>query len=303
MAERKEKNRYSRPLLELVIITILALVVFVLAIVTEAYERIFYWTQRYEEYEVDEILTVFIILPVAFGVYAYRRWRDYKSVSRKLETANRSLNAAIEEKELLIRETHHRVKNNLALVSALVRAAETGADGVQQLSDMAARIDAIGAMHEQLQASPDQEAIDLGTHLGRIAESVVATAPSAVVINRINEIRVSPKRAVPLGLIVNELATNAVKYGLGSAEEPLFRLESREDDRGWELTISNSGNPFPAELDIEEPETLGLRLVRLLVDQLDGELELQRDPEPRFTIRFPYSETTAATAAGGSGAS
>lgn len=292
MAEQKGKNRNSTPLIELVIITILALVVFILAVVKEAYEAIFYWTQRYEEYEVDEILTVFTILPVAFGVYAYRRWRDYKSVSRELETANRSLNAALEEKEILIRETHHRVKNNLALVSALVRAAETGADSAEQLSDIAARIDAIGAMHEQLQASPGQEAIDLRTHLGRIAGSVVATAPSAVVINRINQIRVSPKRAVPLGLIVNELATNAVKYGFGSAEEPLLRLESLKDDGECRLTISNSGSPFPAELDIEEPETLGLRLVRLLVDQLDGEIELERSPEPRFTISFPYSEAT-----------
>jgi two-component sensor histidine kinase len=98
-----------------------------------------------------------------------------------------------------------------------------------------------------------------------------------------------------LGLIINEVATNALKYGFRENEHPRFRVELREkrSDHEHELSISNSGNPFPEDIPIDTPKTLGLRLINALVAQLQGRLELQRRPSPVFTIRFPLESPGA----------
>ena len=99
----------------------------------------------------------------------------------------------------------------------------------------------------------------------------------------------STKTAVPLGLIINELATNAIKYGFANGREAVYAVDLRTDasENQYVLTVSNTGNPFPADIGLDNPETLGLRLVTALVQQLRGTIELQREPYPVFTIRFP----------------
>jgi two-component sensor histidine kinase len=94
---------------------------------------------------------------------------------------------------------------------------------------------------------------------------------------------------VVLGVIVNELATNAIKHGFTDAQEPRFRLSVAPDGRGegYVLTAGNSGRPFPDGVTIENPQSLGLRLVNALVAQIGGTLALEREPSPTFTVRFP----------------
>ena len=129
-----------------------------------------------------------------------------------------------------------------------------------------------------------------------------------------------PRKAVPLGLLINEIATNAMKHGFTDDQEPWFSIDLKEDTsvrrvRGREgstvgppaaspaglpaaaeqarhyiLTLANSGRPFPEDIDCDNPEILGLRLIAALVDQLDGTMELKRKPHPVFTIRFMVKE-------------
>lgn len=97
------------------------------------------------------------------------------------------------------------------------------------------------------------------------------------------------KTAIPLGLIINELATNAVKHGFDPGERARFTLSLEQDESGsrYTLTVSNSGNPFPPDIDIREAQTLGLRLITALAGQLNGTIELEREPETTFLITFP----------------
>ena len=92
-----------------------------------------------------------------------------------------------------------------------------------------------------------------------------------------------------LGLIVNEIATNAVKHGFNEGKEAIFSIQMQKDkgNSRYELTLSNTGNPFPEEISFDNPDTLGLRLISALVDQIHGTLELQKKPHPTFTFRFP----------------
>jgi len=91
--------------------------------------------------------------------------------------------------------------------------------------------------------------------------------------------------------VINEIATNAIKYGFTS-EEARFSVNMKKDaeSKHYILTLSNTGNPFPEEIGLENPETMGLQLISSLVAQLNGTVELQKNPNPVFTIRFPIEE-------------
>ena len=94
---------------------------------------------------------------------------------------------------------------------------------------------------------------------------------------------------MPLGLIINEIATNAIKHGFNEKETAVFsiKMEKDKEKNQYELTLSNTGKPFPEEIDIENTDTLGLRLISALVAQIGGTIDLKRKPHPVFTIRFP----------------
>lgn len=268
-------------------IAVVAIVVFVGAVAVEAFEKIFYWSQQYEAYEVDEMLTVGFILPVAFGIYAWRRWSDYEASLRETEQALDRLNTVLQQREVLLKEVHHRTKNSLAIAASLIRISEEDTAGATTLSDVASRIDSIAEVHHYLQESDAYDRVDLHDYLGRVATSALANTPGATLENHVGRVSTPTKEAVNLGLVINELATNAVKYGFNDDEPRVFRIATESDGSDLVLTASNTGNPIPEQITLEQPATVGLHLVKMLVEQLDGTVTLGRTPQARFVIRVP----------------
>jgi two-component sensor histidine kinase len=205
------------------------------------------------------------------------------------------LHRAIREKNLLMKELNHRVKNNLAMVASLVSIKEANLDGVTDLSDLRAQVRAISFIHEKLYESDRVASISLRGYLETLLGSVFSFYSGRPVRleNRVTDVSFSVKTTAHLGLIINELATNAMKYGFPGEEEPRFsvalaRRPSSDGKReGYSLTVSNSGVPFPAHIDLAEPTTLGLQLISALVDELGGMIEVEREPYPEFSIWFP----------------
>ncbi|MDZ7793231.1 MAG: PAS domain S-box protein [Spirochaetia bacterium] len=206
--------------------------------------------------------------------------------------AEDKLRDALKEKEFLMRELNHRVKNNLAMVSSLInlKDSETESD----LSDLKHRIDVIKLVHEKLHQHNDVEHIEVKEYFQELLESIFYSTSrwTVQITNTIEDVSIPTKTAIPLGLVVNEIATNAVKYGFTEYEEAQFSVDMRKDtdSKHYTLTLSNTGNPFPEEIELENPETMGLQLVSTLVAQLNGTIELQKTPNPVFTIRFPIGE-------------
>lgn len=192
-----------------------------------------------------------------------------------------------------MRELNHRVKNNLLMVSSLVSLKDAALGSAVDLSDVSNQIRAIQIVHQKLQKAADITEIELRDYVHELLEGVFASfAQKRVHIdNRLPEMTVGTRLAVPLGLIINELATNAIKHGFTGAEEPLFSVEMAHDPETgrWVLTASNTGAPFPPSVDIDAPQTLGLQLLTALVSQLHASLDVQREPHPLFTIRIPES--------------
>jgi PAS domain S-box-containing protein len=207
------------------------------------------------------------------------------------KAAEARLTEALAEKDMLMQELNHRVKNNLAIVSSLIALKEGNLGTQSDLRDLAHQIDAIRIVHEKLIETGDASEVALDAYLDDLLEAVVSTATDkAVVIDYdVAPVSVSSKTAVTIGLIVNELATNAVKYGFHDDPDPVFSLGLTVDEANgrYNLVVSNSGAPLPSGGDSIRPDGLGLRLVSGLVRQLKGEMKISRTPHPVFEIQFP----------------
>lgn len=195
-----------------------------------------------------------------------------------------------EEKIILMRELNHRVKNNLSMISSLINLKNESIGTKVDLSDISHQIDAICIIHEKLYKTDKITHIEMNNYIESLLETIFSFTDSQVTVTQnIQQIELTTKRAVPLGLLVNEVATNAIKYGFIGEQEAIFEVDMRVDKENscYILELSNNGRPFPDDVSLNNPETLGLRLIVSLVNQLQGTIELQRHPHTLFTIRFP----------------
>ena len=219
--------------------------------------------------------------------------------------AEQRLEAALAEKDLLMKEINHRVKNNLMLVRSLInlKAAELGGkDGANaELSDLMHQIDAIRIVHEKLHQEERFTSVSMPGYLRQVVETVFASGVELGVRLDIDvaDVSLPTKTAVTLGLIVNEIATNAAKHAFkegDEGEESEFSLRlslgdtSTPGKRALELVLSNTGTPVPEDISLENSSGLGLNLVGELVKQIGGSIELEREPKTRFTIRCEVTE-------------
>jgi two-component sensor histidine kinase len=213
-------------------------------------------------------------------------------LEEELKNSYEELRKALEEKEYLLREVYHRVKNNLATVSSLIKLKSSEVEQEAGLSDLDSQVTAIWSLHEKLYQGDQVDKVYLRQYLSELLESIFENLSRLYVktLVRIDEqLWVDPDTAICLGLITNEVATNAVKYGFSAAEPPEFELSIHPEDDGkrYVMHIGNNGNPFPEDVDFDSSATLGLRLIASLVEQLRGTLDLRKRPTPLYTITFP----------------
>lgn len=224
-----------------------------------------------------------------------------RDVSERIE-GEQALERALQEKQYLLQELNHRVKNNLSLVSALIYTKEDALGGEVDLSDLRNRIDTVRLVYDKLHRAEEVSSVNLREYLNDLLTTVFASLSgrSVKVEAEIASVHASPGVAVPLGLIVNEIATNAVKHAfepqvVAAEAEPSFRASLSAGEptsasggaQDYVLELSNNGPPIPDSVDLENPASLGMQLITLLSKQIGGALELQRTPHPSFMIRFP----------------
>lgn len=199
------------------------------------------------------------------------------------------LMTTIETEKMLRHELNHRVKNNLAIVQSLISLKQSEEGGTADLSDILHQVDTVRVLHEQLQGSDELTTLELDPYLRSILASVFDSAVH-VEVSGLN-VEVTSKVAVPLGLVINELATNAAKHAFSATEEPRFTVnisKSNEADNRVGVSVSNTGPPFPAHVDLDNAASLGMRLISSLVDQLESTLVLTREPHPVFKFDVEY---------------
>ena len=202
------------------------------------------------------------------------------------------LRASLREKEVLLREVHHRVKNNMQIISSLFNL-QSGTirdeKSIELLRECQARIRSMALVHEKLYQSKDMAHIHFSDYLRSLATFLFhfwqVNEERVRLDMRIANILLDINTAIPLGLIVNELVSNSLEHAFPSGRVGEIRLRLVAlDPTQFELLVEDDGIGLPAGLDIARSETLGLQLVTLLVDQLDGTIEAASDHGTRFRI-------------------
>jgi two-component sensor histidine kinase len=200
------------------------------------------------------------------------------------------LHRALAEKDFLMKELSHRVKNNLATIRSLIELKNAALGEHVDLSDVTHQVDAIRIIHEKLYRTGSVSEVDAYDYFSELLDSLFASSQvQPIRVNRdIERLRLDSKTAMTLGLIINEIATNAIKHGFHSEGEHRFSVEFGKDEQRdrYVLTLSNTGAPFPEDVSLENPTGLGLQLIGALVTQLEGTIEITRRPRPVFTITF-----------------
>lgn len=208
------------------------------------------------------------------------------------QSVEQRLLAAIEHQALLAREVSHRVKNSLSLVSSLLSMQARGAasDDVREaLADAGSRIHAIGQVHDQLWRSPDLETVQLMDFVCQLCEGLSESSEVHQVECEVGDGAVPSDVAIPLGLIVNEFVTNAIKYAYGP-EGGLVRVEGVVTDGEVRVTVIDHGKGFDLQA-ARTTRSLGLRVVDSLVRQLGGTLSSDMGgPGSILTLVAPLSK-------------
>ena len=214
-------------------------------------------------------------------------------ITRILEDEEK-INAQLKEKEVLLREVHHRVKNNLQIIISLMHLQEKLMHEpavLEALRDTQNRVHAIALVHERLHLSADLGRIDIGDYLQHLAKTLFTTYqadPSRVrLIFEMDEVVVDIDTAAPLGLIFNELISNMLKYAFPAGRKGECRISVHRDDRSLRVGICDNGIGLPPGFDWQNTPSLGLRLVHILTDQVKGTLTLDRTGGTCFTLTVP----------------
>jgi PAS domain S-box-containing protein len=224
-----------------------------------------------------------IIGTVSFG-------RDITEIKKSEKIILRSL----EEKEVLLREIHHRVKNNMQIVSSLLRLQSQNIEDKKYRDifiDSQNRIHAMALIHEKLYQSESLAQINFKEYIDGIVSNIFESYGQKSNIKldiNIENILINIDNAVPCGLIINELVTNSLKYAFPDGRQGIIKISVKSNDNGLiQLSISDDGIGIPKDLDIRNTKTLGLTLITALAEnQLNGELIINREKGTEFQINF-----------------
>ncbi|KAB8316427.1 PAS domain S-box protein [Tolypothrix campylonemoides VB511288] len=230
-------------------------------------------------------------ISVAGKVHRLVRISDVSEHKRTVEQLQHSL----EEKETLLKEIHHRVKNNLQIISSLLRmqSRRTQDQGTMILfQESQNRVQSMALIHEHLYQSPELSQIDFSEYIHSLTNNLFRSygVNQKIIALKIEThgIKLSLDTAIPCGLLINELVSNSLKYAFPNDKsgEIIIRLVLETDNR-ITLTVGDSGIGIPETLDWQNTSSLGLRIVHNLTKQLKGNILLERDRGTTFHITFP----------------
>jgi len=210
-----------------------------------------------------------------------------------------SLNVAesLKEKEILLKEIHHRVKNNLQVISSILNLQSsfvTDEKTLEILQESRNRIRTMAVIHENLYRTEDFSSINFSNYLQNLLGNLVASYrinEEVVLVTELEDVDLILDQAIPCGLLVNELITNALKYAWKQGEKGTITIHLSQKKNIIHLYIFDDGVGLPFNFKDNKPETLGLQLVETLLEQLDGELDVENENGTKYFIKFENSKS------------
>jgi PAS domain S-box-containing protein len=214
-----------------------------------------------------------------------------KTLEQRVSERTQQLDTSLKEKEILLREIHHRVKNNLQIVASLLNLQSRyihDKDTLAAINESQNRVRAMALVHEKLYQAKNLSKINLNEYIRFLGNSLFqfygVKSTQITFETVIRDISVDINTAVPLGLIINELISNSLKYAFPDGRKGAICISVRQENETYSILFKDDGIGIPDDLDWRNTQSLGLRLVNSLVDQLDGTIELKKEKGIMYTI-------------------
>jgi PAS domain S-box-containing protein len=236
--------------------------------------------------------------PIELSVADWKIGEDafFTVIIRDIELRKESeahISASLREKDVLLKEIHHRVKNNLQIISSLLRLQSqyiTDARSLDMFRESQNRVKSMALIHEYLYQSRDMARINFSEYLGNLTSHLFRSYGVTDTVRlemHVDDSRLDLDTAIPCGLIITELVSNSLKHAFHDAPNGLIRVDFHTPDgKNYELSVKDNGIGMPAERLTEPKGSLGLRLVTTLAQQLSGMIHVEQSQGTKFVITF-----------------
>jgi two-component sensor histidine kinase len=209
--------------------------------------------------------------------------------------AEEQIKASLKEKDLLLKEVHHRVKNNLQVISSMLNLQSrkiTDQQNLEPFRESQNRIRSMAFIHERLYQSEDLSKVNFKRYLETLAtyllQSYEVNQDSIRLYSEVENVQLDISRSIACGLLINELVSNSLKYAFTESHKGEIRIGlKRVGENQYKLVVSDDGIGLPEELDFRNTNSLGLQLVNTLTNQLQGGIEVEKNNGTTFKITFP----------------
>jgi len=195
-------------------------------------------------------------------------------------------------RESLLKEVHHRIKNNINIISSLLSfQSQTISEpsAIKALEDANSRVQSMGILYDKLYSSADFSELSINVYLSPLIDEILSNFSNSNKVNvekNIESFMMDAKRLQPLGIIISELITNIMKYAFKRRKSGLITVSAINNDGYNAIIIKNNGNGMPKAISFENSTGFGLQLVQALTNQLDGSLRIERENGTKVIIEF-----------------
>ncbi len=231
------------------------------------------------------------------AVYVEGKFKGSRDILRDItekKITNNELVQSLKEKEVLLKEVHHRVKNNLQVISSILNLQSTYINDEKTLSilrESQNRVKSMSFIHESLYRTKDFNNIDFSEYIERLSKNMVYSyqySKNRILLKLdIDKVFLSLDISIPCGLIINELLSNALKYAFPENKKGKILISVKEAKKTRiEIKVEDDGVGFPKDIDIKKGESLGMLLVNTLVEQIDGNIKVRSKEGTKYLITF-----------------
>lgn len=215
------------------------------------------------------------------------------SIRKKAESV---IHSSLKEKEILLKEIHHRVKNNLQIISSLLNLQSNyikDSSAYEMFKDSQNRIKTMAHIHEKLYQSQDLSSINFSEYINDLIYSLfkIYKSSSDIELNMdLCEVILNIDVAIPCGLIINEIISNSLKYAFTNSKKGCINIQLMFNNKEITLILNDNGKGLPEDIDFENSSTLGLQLISMLCEQINAKIKLNRENGTEFIISIPDIE-------------
>jgi two-component sensor histidine kinase len=223
-----------------------------------------------------------------------REIAERKKVEEALRKSEEQIKIQLKEKEVLLKEIHHRVKNNLQIINSLLNLQSrdiTDKESQDAFEKCKNRIDSIALVHEKLYQSEDLANIEFGEYVNtltvRLFDAYSAKLPEVKLKTDVDNLYLQVNKAIPCSLVINELVMNSIKHGFPGGRKGEISVELKTlGDTKVSLIVADNGIGLPENFQIDTPSTLGMQIIEALVGQLHGSLRVEKSKGTKFIVEF-----------------